>query len=79
MCLLDYLSEDSKIVQEATDLLLRNPTRDELWTSLDVTLEQIRNAKWNWIQGCRGWLRQVYQGQQFSHVKFLLENFLDAL
>ena len=76
---LDYLSEDSEIIQQATDLLLRDPTRDELWSSLDITLEQIRNAKWDWIRECRGWLRQVYQGRQFPHVKFLLENFLDAL
>jgi hypothetical protein len=76
---LDFLSEDSKIVQEATDLLLRNPTRVELWTSLDVTLEQIKSARGNWIQECRSWLRQVYQNRHFPHVKFLLEDFLDAL
>jgi hypothetical protein len=76
---LDFLSEDYEIVQRATELLLRNPTRDKLWTSLNVTREQIRNAKWDWIRDCRGWLRQVYQNRHFPHVRFLLEDFLDAL
>lgn len=76
---LDFLSEDSEIIQQAIDLLLRDPARDELWTSLDVTLEQIRNAKWDWIRECRSWLRQVYQNSHFPRVKFLLEDFIDAL
>ena len=76
---LDFLSEDSKTLQDATDLLLHNPTRDKLWTSVDVTLEQIKNAKWDWIRECRSWLRQVYQNRHFPGVKFLLEGFLDAL
>ncbi len=76
---LDFLSEDSETIRRATDLLLRDPTRDELWTSLNVTLEQIRSAKWDWIHDCRGWLRQVYENRHFPHVQFLLENFLDAL
>lgn len=76
---LDFLAEDSDIVRRATDLLLRDPTRNELWTSLDVTLEQIKNAKWDWIRECRSWLRQVYKDRHFPGVKFLLEGFLDAL
>lgn len=76
---LDFLSEDSEIIQHAMELLLRNPTRDELWTSLNVTREQIGSAKWDWIDDCRGWLRQVYQNRYFPRVETLLGNFLDAL
>ena len=76
---LDFLSEDSEIVRRATDLLLRDPTRDELWTSLDVTLEQIKNAKGKWIGDCRSWLRGVYKNRHFPHVQFLLKELLDAL
>ena len=75
---LDFLAENSEIVRRATALLLRDPTRNELWTSYDVTLEQIRNAKSDWIRECRSWLRQVYKDRHF-HVRFLLQDFLDAL
>ncbi len=76
---LDFLSEDSEIIQHAMELLLRNPTRDELWTSLDVTREQIRNAKWDWIRNCERWLRSVYKNRHFPYVRFLLEDFSDVL
>jgi len=75
---LDFLVEDSEIIRRATDLLLRDPIRNKLWTSLDVTLEQIKNAKWDWIRECRSWLRQVYKDRHF-HVQFLLQDFLGAL
>ena len=76
---LDFLSEESDMVRHAAEVLLRNSTRDELWTSLGVTREQIRNAKWDWIRNCRAWLRQVYQNRYFPHVKFFLEDLLGAL
>lgn len=76
---LDFLSEEPETVQQAIDLLLRNSTRAELWTSLDVTIEQIKSARGNWIQKCRNWLRQIYQNRHFPHVKFLLEDLLNAL
>jgi hypothetical protein len=59
---LSFVSEGSEINKRATSLLLRNPEAlMELWTSLNVTREQMEDSWENWIQCCESWLRDVYR------------------
>ena len=59
---LDFISEDWDINQRAMSLLLRNPEAlMELWTSLNVTREQMESSQNNWIRSSENWLRNVYK------------------
>lgn len=58
---LTFMSEDQGIRQRAISLLLRNPEAvTELWSSLNVTREQMENSWNNWIRLYEGWLSNVY-------------------
>ena len=58
---LTFASESCDINQLAISLLLRHPeSLMELWTSLNVTLDQMKNAWRDWIRLCGLWLRDVY-------------------
>lgn len=74
-----FLSEDNKIKQRAISLLLHNPALPELWTSLNVTQEEMRNSWDNWIRCCQHWLREVYIGYGFASNPIPHQNFFDAL
>ena len=59
---LDFISEGWDINQRAMSLLLRNPEAlMELWTSLNVTREQMESSQNNWIRSSENWLRNVYK------------------
>ena len=58
---LDFISEGWDINQRAMSLLLRNPEAlMELWTSLNVTREQMEYSWENWISLYKDWLFNVY-------------------
>ena len=58
---LTFMSENQGINQRATSVLLRNPEAlTKLWTSLDVTREQIESSWRNWVSLFGSWLRNVY-------------------
>ena len=59
---LDFISDGWDINQRAMSLLLRNPEAlMELWTSLNVTREQMENSQQDWIRSSEDWLRNVYK------------------
>ena len=59
---LDFISEGPDINQRAISLLLRNPEAlMELWTSLNVTREQMESSQKDWIRSSEDWLRSVYK------------------
>lgn len=57
---LTFMSENQDIYQRAISLLRRNPDAvTQLWTSLNVTHEQMKNSWGNWIRSCDSWLRNL--------------------
>ena len=59
---LNFISESRDINQRAISLLLRDPEAlTELWTSLNVTREQMENSQRDWIRSSEDWLRSVYK------------------
>ena len=59
---LDFISEGQDINQRAISLLLRNPEAlMELWTSLNVTREQMESSQRDWIRSSEDWLFNVYK------------------
>ena len=59
---LTFISEGQDTNRRAISLLLRNPEAlMELWTSLDVTREQMEISQGDWIRVSEGWLREVYK------------------
>ena len=59
---LNFISEGQDINQRAISLLLRNPEAlMELWTSLNVTREQMEDSWGDWIRASKNWLRSVYK------------------
>ena len=59
---LGFISEGHDINQRAISQLLRNPEAlKKLWSSLDVTREQMENSQGDWIRVSEGWLREVYK------------------
>ena len=75
----DFLTEKPDTKQRAIPLLSRNSALSELWTCVNVTQDQIKNSWNNWIHGCKGWLRNVYERSQYSFELTLYENFFDNL
>ena len=58
---LTFVSEEYYINQRAIDLLLRNPeSLMKLWTSLNVTREQMEYSWRSWIRLSEPWLRRSY-------------------
>ncbi len=59
---LGFISEGHDINQRAISQLLRDPEAlKELWSSLDVTREQMESSQGDWIRVSEGWLREVYK------------------
>ena len=59
---LGFISEGYDINQRAISQLLRNPEAlKELWSSLDVTREQMESSQGDWIRSSEDWLRDVYK------------------
>ena len=60
---LNFISESRDINQRAISLLLRDPEAlTELWTSLNVTREQMEKLiSRDWIHSSEDWLRSVYK------------------
>ena len=59
---LNFISEGRDINQRAMLLLLRNPEAlMELWTSLNITREQMENSQRDWIRSSNDWLGGVYK------------------
>ena len=53
-----FMSENHDIYQRAISLLRLNPDAvTQLWTSLNVTHEQMKNSWGNWVRSCNSWLR----------------------
>lgn len=76
---IDFLTEKNEIKQQAILLLLRNPALPELWMSLDVTLDQMKNSWNNWISCCRRWLMGVYRNHWYGFDSMPHRNFFDNL
>ena len=75
---LDFISEGQDINQRAISLLLRNPDAlMELWTSLNVTREQMENSQQDWIRSSEDWLNRVYKFSLDRRV--YRQNFLGVL
>ena len=75
---LDFISEGWDINQHAVSLLLRNPKAlMELWTSLNVTREQMENSQQDWIRSSEDWLNSVYKFSLDRRV--YRQNFLGVL
>ena len=55
-----FMSENYDIYQRAISLLRLKPDAvTQLWTSLNVTHEQMKNSWENWVSSCNRWLMQV--------------------
>ena len=53
-----FMSENHDIYQRSISLLCRNPDAvTQLWTSLNVTQDQMKNSWGNWVRSCDSWLR----------------------
>ena len=65
---LTFMSENPDIYQRAISLLRRNPDAiAELWTRLNVTHEQMKNAWGNWVGLCNNWcLRNISSSSSVS-------------
>lgn len=75
---LDFISEGWDINQRAVSLLLRNPEAlTELWTSLNVTREQMESSQQDWIRSSEDWLNSVYKFSLDRRV--YRQNFLGVL
>ena len=66
-----FMSENHDIYQRAISLLCLNPNAvTQLWTSLNVTHEQMKNSWGNWVRSCNSWLRQVARSSSISQQAF---------
>ena len=55
---LTFMSENHDIYQRAISLLRLNPDAvTQLWTSLNVAHEEMKNLWGNWVRSCDSWLR----------------------
>lgn len=72
-----FMSENHDIYQQAISILHRNPDAvTRLWTSLDITQEQMKNSWGSWVHSCDSWLRQVARSSSISRQAFY-RNILD--
>ena len=59
---LTFISEGQDTNRHAISQLLRNPEAlKELWSSLNVTREQMENSREDWTRSSNNWLRGVYK------------------
>ena len=64
---LTFMSENQDIYQRTISLLRRNSeTVTQLWTSLNVTHDQMQNSWGNWVRLFDSWLRNVYRSSSIS-------------
>lgn len=78
----DFLYEKNEIKQRATSLLRRDPTLPELWTSVGVTQDQMRDSWGAWIKLYEDLCWRFNQGRNFLAFATNLpqySNFFDAL
>ena len=62
-----FMSENHDIYQRAISLLRRNPDAvTQLWTSLNVTHEQMKNSWGNWVHSFKSWLGNVYRSSSVN-------------
>ena len=72
---LTFLSEDSDTTQRAIFLLRRNPEAlIELWTSLNVTRQQMENSWGNWI---RTYEQRLWGGNERQHNSIARHDLID--
>ena len=72
-----FMSENHDIYQRAISILRRNPDAvTQLWTSLNVTQEQMENSWGSWVHSCDSWLRQVSRSSSISR-QVCYRNILD--
>ena len=78
---LTFLSEGDDITQRATSLLRRNPEALlELWTSLNVTREEMENSWGVWLDLAEEQLMKVYNARSKAIVCLnILRNFFEDL
>ncbi len=78
---LTFLSEGDDITHRATSLLRRNPEAlMKLWTSLNVTREQMEASWGNWIDLAKKQLLRVYNARSKAIVCLdILRNFFETL
>lgn len=76
---INFLTEKNEIKQRAISLLLRNSALPELWTSLNVTQDQMKDSWNNWIRCCHNWLMQVYGNTLYGFDQMPHWNFFDNL
>ena len=81
---LTFMSENQDIYQRAISLLRRNrESVPQLWTSLNVTREQIESSWRNWVSLFGSWLRNVYGFSSYAeiHARNLVhhQDFFDML
>ena len=75
---LDFISEGWDINQRAVSLLLRDPEAlMELWTSLNVTREQMESSQRDWVRSSEDWLFNVYKFS--ADTRIYRENLLKIL
>ena len=72
-----FLSEHHDIYQRAISLLRLNPDAvPQLWTSLNVTHEQMKNSWRSWVRSCNSWLRSPSISSSVSR-EVCYQNILD--
>ena len=74
---LTFVSDPPDINERAIALLLRNSeSLRKLWTSLDVTREEMKKSWRDWIRSSGGWLEKIYGP---SSTRVYHENLFEAL
>ena len=74
---LGFISEGWDINQRAVSLLCNQEALTKLWTSLNVTREQMESSRRDWIRSSEDWLRSVYKSSLDTRV--YNENFTKVL
>ena len=77
---LTFLSEKYDRKERAIDILLHNSNLPEVWESLGVTQERMKNSWRKWIEKCKRGFGSAYQGYfRNSRIHPDYENFFDNL
>ena len=72
-----FMSENYDIYQRAISLLCGNPDAvTQLWASLNVTHNQMKDSWKSWVHSCDSWLKQVANSSFISRQAFY-RNILD--
>ena len=78
---LDFLSEIDETKERAVNILLRDPKVIELWKSMGVKQEDMKNSWKAWIERCKNWFWKDRQGRYYINngINRDHENFFDNL